>query len=729
MATSGKIETKWALGINKVIFEWRRTAVSLANNTSTLHWELYITTGTGGAFASVNERTWQVTINGLPKHGVVKFSTMVGDNQTVPITSGSITIPHNTDGTKTFSCSFDMQLDFVFSEKKATGSDTFTLDPISRVPLIKKAPGFSDEENPTITYSNPRGEDVTSLQMCISLTGETDDISYREISKTGTSYTFNLTNGERNVLRNAIGSAGYTRVYFFIQYTIDGKTDRSYQTALCTLVNHGPTLSPTVIDVNNRTLELTGDKNTLIRYYSNASFNTGAQALKGASIEYQTITNGSVTLDDYTSNTGVINGVDSNTFYFSVTDTRGFTAKDFVVFSEDNKKFIPYVKLTASLTTQPLEASGRLTFTVKGKYFNGSFGAKSNSMELEYMVLDSNRKPVFNGNGSGWVVLGAVTPTVDSEGNYTYSYTISGLDYDERYDLMVNVIDELTPTQVMTTVIQSVPVFDWGKSDFKHNTDVYLERGKTLRSNNSQGDDIQLFGTNAQDSLIIGWGNYDTEQGATSIYGNNISLQSNNGIYSDNTLRFANNKGIIGTKANGGQLSAFNPCNSNGRVAIGYGGYAEGYGGTDIYGNTINLTSKSKIYINGREYGANQILWQSGPAGNHMNGEQTIYLEEPISAQPNGIILVFSYHELSTGYANNVGWSTHFVPKQMVNINGGGGQTFLMGLNAGFSLIGAKYLYIKDTSISGHSGNVSTGTNSGISFRNNEFVLRYVIGV
>ena len=76
-----------------------------------------------------------------------------------------------------------------------------------------------------------------------------------------------------------------------------------------------------------------------------------------------------------------------------------------------------------------------------------------------------------------------------------------------------------------------------------------------------------------------------------------------------------------------------------------------------------------------------------------------------------------------------MGWSTHFVPKSMISYNNGGGQTFLMGLNAGFSAIGAKYLYIYDTYIEGHSGNISTGTNSSLTFKNNEFVLRYVMGV
>ena len=41
----------------------------------------------------------------------------------------------------------------------------------------------------------------------------------------------------------------------------------------------------------------------------------------------------------------------------------------------------------------------------------------------------------------------------------------------------------------------------------------------------------------------------------------------------------------------------------------------------------------------------------------------------------------------------------------------------------------AKYLYFTDTTITGHAGNTSSGTNSSISYNNKNYALRYVIGV
>lgn len=70
--------------------------------------------------------------------------------------------------------------------------------------VLSSAPDFNDEDNPTITYSNDMGEDLTSLQACIaSSDGQTIYAPYRDVSKTGTSYTFNLTESERDALLDA----------------------------------------------------------------------------------------------------------------------------------------------------------------------------------------------------------------------------------------------------------------------------------------------------------------------------------------------------------------------------------------------------------------------------------------------------------------------------------------------------------------------------------------------
>lgn len=148
------------------------------------------------------------------------------------------------------------------------------------------------------------------------------------------------------------------------------------------------------------------------------------------------------------------------------------------------------------------------------------------------------------------------------------------------------------------------------------------------------------------------------------------------------------------------------------------------YAGSQDYTSLIRETSSGVITINGMDYGVNQVLWSGAY---YMNDSQTITLSKAISKQASGIILVFSYYD--SGAAKDHSFNTHFVSKKQVELFPNCGHTFMMGINAGFSSIGAKYLYFTDTTISGHSGNTTSGTNSGITFDNSKYVLRYVIGV
>ena len=75
----------------------------------------------------------------------------------------------------------------------------------------------------------------------------------------------------------------------------------------------------------------------------------------------------------------------------------------------------------------------------------------------------------------------------------------------------------------------------------------------------------------------------------------------------------------------------------------------------------------------------------------------------------------------------NYSWQSFFVPKQLVALSTAA-HTFTLSRGK-FIYVGTKYLYINDTSITGHADNNLTGTSNGIKFANNKFVLRYVIGV
>ena len=123
--------------------------------------------------------------------------------------------------------------------------------------------------------------------------------------------------------------------------------------------------------------------------------------------------------------------------------------------------------------------------------------------------------------------------------------------------------------------------------------------------------------------------------------------------------------------------------------------------------------------------GSGKILW-SGAF--YMTETHTITLAEPISKQPNGIVLVFSRY--ANGEVGDHNFNSSFVSKVLVAEKSGAGSMFYMMADPTFLVLAAKYLYITDTTIKGHANNDATGTSTtGITYANNGFVLRYVIGV
>ena len=176
-----------------------------------------------------------------------------------------------------------------------------------------------------------------------------------------------------------------------------------------------------------------------------------------------------------------------------------------------------------------------------------------------------------------------------------------------------------------------------------------------------------------------------------------------------------------------------------------YGSAASDNGNSSVLGTQkwpFKQVVTNNLYVGGRKYGENVYLWSSDVAGNtpmHMNGSQTIQFTDPdtgekigVSSMPTGIVLIFSGYDSENQVAKDTSWSSHFVPKKLVQIYGEDntthGQLFIMGINSGLSEIGAKYLYLREYGISGSDTNADSGTN-GFIYNNGNYVLRYVIGV
>ena len=446
----------WSNGY-KIHLTLTEESTSTDKNTSVVSYKFWISNTSNNRFID-DGWSWSISIGGQ-SIAINNFNFYVYPyNVTQTLASGQITVTHNSDG------SLNMPYNVSVPNVKASNkygvpamalSGNWALTAIPRAATITAAPNFTDEQNPTITYSNPGGNAVTSLQACIAdENGGVQFAKYREISKTGTSYQFVLTNAERNALYAATPNSKTLKVRFYIRTTIGGTVYYNYSAVkTLSIVNANPIVSTSAVDTNSTAIALTGDNTKFIKYYSNVKVTATATAQKGATI---TSTTGA----------GTYNKVTKNSWDVVATDSRGNKTE-----KPASGTLIPYVKLTCNIENTKPDASGNMTVRCGGSYFNGSFGAVTNTLTVQCRY-----KPA-GGTYSDWYTM-----TINKNGNYYgayYTFTIPSFNYLSTYTFQCQAVDKLATANSTENSAKSTPVFHWGENSFVFEVPVTFNAGAT----------------------------------------------------------------------------------------------------------------------------------------------------------------------------------------------------------------------------------------------------------
>lgn len=374
MASSGSFNTS-SYSNRYLTFSWWINSQDVANNKTNIGWKLVGAGSASGYYVSGN---FKVVIDGST---VYSSSTRINLYSGTTVASGTLDISHNSDGSKSFSASAEAGIYYI--AVNCSGSGSWSLTSIPRQANLTSAPNFNDEGNPTINYSNPAGNAVSSLQACISWTGAAD-IAYRDISKTGSSYTFNFTDAERTALRNSCTTANSRTVTFYVRTIIGGNTFYSTIQKTLSIVNANPKFTSSNLsykDSNSTTTAVTGNNQYLVQNLSKLLVTiSAATGLKGASIsKYVATINGvSKTITspgniDY----GVINSGTNLTLSVKVTDSRGNTTT-----ATKTVTFLSWVLPTALISLKRKNNYENETYLkVDGSY--SSVNSK-NSLTIQY---------------------------------------------------------------------------------------------------------------------------------------------------------------------------------------------------------------------------------------------------------------------------------------------------------------------------------------------------------
>ena len=280
--------------------------------------------------------------------------------------------------------------------------------------------------------------------------------------------------------------------------TYAGDTEIGRSTAKAQIQTDGtfaPQLTWNVADINPTTTALTGNAKRLIAGASTARATLDAAALRGATLAWRKI-NG-VTVTEALEIPNVLNGA----FIFAARDSRGWETTQAAILS-----VVPYIPLSVIIEAERgAQGSNALTVTVKGNYYNGSFGKESNSLTIQYKV-----------DGGEWKNF---TPRIT--GN-TYDAPINlSLDYQSAHKMEFRISDKLATLTPTFSIPRAVPQTMEGDGWIRHNVPVYQVLPRYASDDDSDESALEAW----LDSLLadmppissmqIAWNSYPAVTGNT----------------------------------------------------------------------------------------------------------------------------------------------------------------------------------------------------------------------
>lgn len=230
MSNNGSFNTNSYDG-RYVQFNWIVASQNVINNNTTINWSI---SAVGGKSSWYKSNPTSVYING---NRVYYNGTRVQQYKGT-IASGSYTIGHNSEGNASFSASVSSAI--YSASVNCNGSGSWGLPQIARYPVIQSASNFDDMGNPSLTFTNPSR--LYPIRVKIEANGNPQLIT-RDIGNNATSYTFNLTESERNKLRKLTSNSNELSVRLKV-CAMNGNSELnvSFLDRTMTIVNANPTV-------------------------------------------------------------------------------------------------------------------------------------------------------------------------------------------------------------------------------------------------------------------------------------------------------------------------------------------------------------------------------------------------------------------------------------------------------------------------------------------------------
>lgn len=424
---------------------------NIANNSSTVR--LYGVLNVTGTYVSWTRGT--ASVGGSSKG----ISTYYSHGSYTLIQVDKV-LKHDDKGNYSATISGSLNTTFV----NGTVSGKLTLPKINRYPILSKGTDFNDEENPTINFTS---YGTYPLRAKIEAGGNTQLIIRDLSNRNATSYTFELTEEERDSLRELCPNSNTLKVRETI-CAMNGNTEisSSYIDKTMTIVNGNPTFSNFDFeDVNPKTLSLTGNSKYNINGYSTILAtiipeNKAIANKKSIMNKYRFIIGNDTKDIQYNSN-AIVSG--------SIANSQIGTYNVYAIDSRNNSTLVTKLA-TNNIAYEPISIDKNTSSTIrnnnvgknciltyKGKVWNNSFGQVTNSIKsAKYKFKKTTSNEWIEGTSD-------ITPIVSSNGEFSFNGPIrsNSADYtwdeDSSYNIQITISDELTSITYEMILSSAIP--------------------------------------------------------------------------------------------------------------------------------------------------------------------------------------------------------------------------------------------------------------------------------
>lgn len=432
MASSGSITTNEYYG-RSITLSWSQTSQNVANNTTTIAWTLK-GSGSAGGGNWVMSGAFKAVIDGKT---VYSSDTRIQLKKDQVIASGSTTISHNADGTKSFGLSCEAGVYTYAVSVRASG--THTLNTIPRASSISMGAGTMGSAS-TITITRASSSFTHTLTYAF---GSASGTIATKTASTSVSWTPPITLAQQ-IPSSTSGTATITCD------TYSGNTKIGSKSITVTL-KVPDSVKPTLTSVTATRVD--GDVppswGIYVQGKSKATLTiNGAAGAQGSTISSYSISGGGFSSTSSSFTTGFLMNVGTLTFTAKVTDSRG-RVSDVKTVSINVVAYSP--PSISSYLSQRCNSNGTLlddgTY-VKGLVsFNYSTCSSKNNVTTATYYKKSSESSWTNAN-----------KTFGSGISFTFGGSISA---ESSYDIRYTISDAFTTISVVDTVSTASVLMDF----------------------------------------------------------------------------------------------------------------------------------------------------------------------------------------------------------------------------------------------------------------------------